>query len=139
MTISDLVVSINAHLKKGKLKGFMKQFESLNFDSVHEHVEFSHEHYKKILLHQVDEFEIVLICWLPHQKTPLHKHPKNGCLMKLFKGSLQDVRLVDDRSIESIVKENDITYIEGGEIHTISNLEEKSISLHVYAPGGFYD
>ncbi len=140
MTISELTKKINSHLKENNnLREFKNQLESFNFDSISEFVEFDPENYKKIILHQVDQFEIILICWLPNQQTPEHRHPENGCLMKLYKGKLKDIRRTEEGAFETIVNENEITYIEGGEIHMISNMEENSVSLHIYSPGKFYN
>ena len=58
--------------------------------------------------------------------------------MKLFKGQLNDIRRLKKEGIETVVNENEITYIEGGDIHMISNMGKKSISLHIYSPGNFY-
>ena len=139
MTISELTNKISLHLQENSLRNFKNQLEDFNFDSIVEFIEFDSEKYKKIILHQVDLFEIILICWLPHQQTPKHKHPDNGCLMKLFQGQLNDIRITEEAAIETIVGANEITYIEGAEIHRISNMAEKSISLHIYAPGKFYN
>ena len=59
--------------------------------------------------------------------------------MKLFNGKLNDIRRTEEATSETIVNRNEITYIEGGEVHMISNMEENSISLHIYSPGKFYD
>ncbi len=138
MTISELTNKISSHLQEDDLSDFKNKLENLNFDTIKEFIEFDTEKYNKIILHQVPQFEIILICWLPHQQTLEHKHPKNGCLMKLFKGQLKDIRRTKEEAIETVVNENEVTYIEGGEIHMISNMEEKSISLHIYSPGKFY-
>ena len=138
MTISELVNKINFHLKDRNLSDFRNQLEKLSFDSIKEFIEFNSEKYNKIILHQEVQFEIILICWLPNQQTLEHKYPNNGCLMKLFKGQLNDIRRLKKEGIETVVNENEITYIEGGDIHMISNMGEKSISLHIYSPGNFY-
>tara|TARA_B100000809_G_scaffold262247_1_gene312812 strand:- start:929 stop:1348 length:420 start_codon:yes stop_codon:yes gene_type:complete len=138
VTISELTNKISSHLQEDDLSDFKNKLENLNFDTIKEFIEFDTEKYNKIILHQVPQFEIILICWLPHQQTLEHKHPKNGCLMKLFKGQLKDIRRTKEEAIETVVNENEVTYIEGGEIHMISNMEEKSISLHIYSPGKFY-
>lgn len=139
MTISELTTKIRTHLQGNSLKDFKNQLEDFDFDSIAEFIEFDTEKYKKVILHQVDLFELILICWLPHQQTPKHKHPDNGCLMKLFQGQLNDIRITEDEAIETMVNENETTYIEGAEIHMISNMVKKSISLHIYAPGKFYN
>ena len=35
-------------------------------------------------------FEIIIISWNYNQKSPIHNHPENGCLMKILKGSLTE-------------------------------------------------
>ena len=138
MTIPILTKKISDHLIENNLRDFKNQLEDLSFDSIKEFIEFDQENYNKIVLHQADQFEIILICWLPHQQTPKHRHPDNGCLMKLFKGKLNDIRITEVDSNNTIVNSNEITYIEGAEIHKILNMEEKSISLHIYSPGKYY-
>lgn len=139
MTISFLINSIDAHLKENKLRSYANELKNLNIDSVLEFISFNRDTYNKVILHQEDRFEVILICWLPNQKTPFHQHPKNGCLMKVFNGPLKDIRKIEGKTIETIVPSDHITYIEGGETHMISNMQEKAISIHIYSPGKFYN
>ena len=97
--------------------------------------------YNKNIIYKDKDFELVLITWLPNQSTKLHKHPQNGCLMKILSGSLYEIKFKDNNIIGfSDHYKNSISYIDNeyGE-HKIKNKTDNiTISLHLYSPSDFY-
>ena len=103
-------------------------------------VKFNKKTYNKTTLFSNDNYELVIISWLPHQHTKLHLHPKNGCLMKILYGELNEIRHNQSKILENKYKSNDISYMHDkfGK-HIISNINSKpAISLHLYSPANFY-
>ena len=105
-------------------------------------VRFSSKKYNKVMLFRNDDFELVLISWLPGQHSKMHYHPKNGCIMKLLYGKLHEIRYINSNDFEETdYKKNDISYMcdRFGQ-HVITNIEDTpAISLHLYSPPGFYE
>ena len=84
-------------------------------------------------------FEIVLICWNPMQETPNHGHPENGCIMKVLKGELLEIRQNGKFKRQKKLRKGDVSHISKQESHIIKNGNLKSVSLHIYSPSGYYD
>ncbi len=99
--------------------------------------------YQKKLIHVDDHFEIYLIFWSPYSSSPIHDHPEKGCVLKLLKGKLNEELYINKNTHVEYLKTisiniNDINNRNGNEIlHKIINLNEMSISLHVYFPPKF--
>lgn len=94
-------------------------------------------YYKKNTIYQNKYFEIVVISWAKNTITPIHSHPENGCILKVLEGKLIE-NFYDNEIIITQLNKDNISCRNGGEIHTITALED-SYSLHIYSPPGFYD
>ena len=96
--------------------------------------------YNKQLLFKNANFDIYLIVWKPHANVRYHDHSKNGCLFKILKGSLHEIRKLKEGkyiSQECIEKKN--YYIDDNiGIHSIQNKNiEYTYSLHIYSPPNY--
>jgi hypothetical protein len=108
--------------------------------------------YQKTLLFRNEQFETYQINWNKNAETIIHQHPKNGCIMKVIQGSLQEKlyqtisypieqkEMTNKYEIKNtIYKINDVSYIDDTiGLHKIIALED-SISLHIYSPPKFYE
>ena len=84
----------------------------------------------------------MILCWKPGQKSPIHNHPNQGCIMKIIKGKLLEHKYEIDQLKfvnQNIYQKDDVSYIDNSHcVHKISNIyPEKAISLHCYSPGTF--
>jgi len=104
-----------------------------------DHLSFCDQRYKKNKLFQNKHFEVVLICWKPFQATKFHGHPQNGCIMKILKGELLEIRKSRNKEFENTLKSNDVSFISKNEIHKIQNKSVHAVSLHIYSPSGYYE
>ncbi len=99
--------------------------------------------YYKKLIYSNDKFELYLIFWSPYASSPIHDHPEQGCVMKLLSGQLiEEVFINKNNTINfdhrNIIFVNDINNRYGNEIvHRILNLDNFSVSLHLYFPPKF--
>ena len=91
-----------------------------------------------------DRFDVHVITWNCGQKSDIHGHAKNGCIMKILSGSLKEVRYgkVGTRNISirsKIHKKNNISYIDDkiGYHFIKNNTKEVTVSLHIYSPAKF--
>ena len=103
--------------------------------------QFDDMKYKKTILKRTEIYELVLICWKPHQISPIHSHPERGCLLKVLEGQLKEKKLNSSCIITTLFNEGDISYISGKKgIHNLGNYsKENAVSLHLYSPPGYYD
>ena len=95
--------------------------------------------YHKYLFYKNEEFEVYLIIWFPHAKSPIHNHPENGCYLKILEGYLcEDIYCNKDNKIKLINKRyldnTTVNYRAGNYIlHQIQNETNNiSTSLHIY-------
>ena len=96
--------------------------------------------YYKHIIFKNNLCELILIKWDKDTISKIHKHPKNGCIMKLLEGSIREERYCDKEIYQvNNIKENSTSYMHDilGE-HRIIALEE-SYSLHLYSPPNFYN
>lgn len=99
--------------------------------------------YYKKLIHSNDKFELYLIFWSPYACSPIHDHPEQGCILKLLSGKLiEEVFVNKNNTIKfdhrNLINVNDINNRFGNKIlHKIINLDNISVSLHVYFPPKF--
>ena len=127
--------------EKKKLKDMMCIIENYELDDWIKYIKFDDNKYNRIKIYADENFEIILICWKKDQKSRIHDHPENGCIMKLLSGKLIESKYINDKSLSKILTRNiychDTTYIKGNfGLHDIFACEN-SVSLHIYSPS-FY-
>ena len=139
--------SLILELKKYSLQDFpVKEvsFSILNNvteeNIVKKYSHYSVDMYTRNRIFRNNDFEIILLCWLPNQMAPIHGHEGEKCWFKVISGSLQ----ICNYSIKSLNPldlklEEEINaskgYLDGpADIHSIENRSDKPvITLHIYA------
>jgi cysteine dioxygenase len=118
-------------------------------DSIMQHLdegiaaaEFADTHYCRQLIHRIRDFDVVLIGWMPSQKSPIHNHPSNGCLVYPIKGHLKEERFCEELhpTESAIITVGQYSYVDDGIcVHRLGNASESetAISLHIYSPSNF--
>jgi len=105
-----------------------------------EHVRFDNSNYCRVPLHKSARFDLLIVCWKPGQGSNYHQHPKQGCLMKVLKGVLQEeIRTSKGGLQRSNYNSGDTVYIcdEIGQ-HRVTNVSgDNAVSFHIYAPGHY--
>jgi cysteine dioxygenase len=94
----------------------------------------------KHILFRNDAFEAILIQWKAGFATPYHAHPSNGCILKLLDGALEEtVKCSFTGESSTIFTPSTISYMHDTKgLHKVNAIKD-SVSLHIYAPPGFYD
>lgn len=88
-------------------------------------------------------FDPYLLIWSKNNFSPIHDHPERGCILKVLKGSIKEIRYSNPELKEiqtSVLNEGDTSYIHDIEgFHKVknNNQEKLSISLHIYSPKGY--
>ncbi len=93
------------------------------------------------VLIQNDLLKVVLIHWKPGKMSSIHGHPTGGCVFKVIKGQLEELRYTTDNTPEllakSTFKAGAMAYIDDDmAYHAVGNpFSESAISIHAYTPG----
>jgi cysteine dioxygenase len=100
------------------------------------------EHYTRNLVHKDEDFEILVICWGPGQKAPIHGHEGELCFARVERGKLRfsNYRIVSDEPLRlerQASTDGTVGFLDGpADIHAVENLNEfgeAAASLHVYS------
>lgn len=138
-TLDKLFEEINENIKKGiklnKLDNILSKYKGNDWIK---YANLSDICYKRTLVKRNDLIEILVIGWNVKQKSPIHDHPKNGCLVKILKGSLNEdiydneINLIKSQKLNT----DGISYQESNKVlHKIENLTNGPVfSLHIYSP-----
>lgn len=125
--------------KKQNLCTLLEYVRNVNIQIDSNSIIFCEKNYVRNLIYTNDQFDIYCICWKRGQKSKIHSHPQNGCLMKILSGKLKECKF--NNKLEKIVEKelsiNDCEYMEGNKyLHDIEALMD-TISLHIYSPPKF--
>ena len=142
-------ISLNDLIKFIKSKNVSKFNDLLNFKDLLSHnitnwvgrVKMSDGKYTKNILFRNENIEIIIISWLPGQHTKLHSHPKNGCILKILEGELNEIIFNNGIMNEHKLKSKEVSFMHDNMgKHIISNVTNNTaISLHIYSPPNFYN
>ena len=132
-TLNDLFDILNKENNKDNIKNLIDIVKSYNGEDWKEYVEFSENKYLRRIVKQNENIEILILSWKKGQETKIHDHSKNGCILRVLNGSLQETRYGVVKEITNLEKDS-IGYIDNSEgLHQISALDN-SVSLHIYSP-----
>jgi hypothetical protein len=131
-------------LTPAQMREFMKLFknEPICWKALGPHVAFSPRGYVRKRLYRNSQWEMLLLCWLPGQKTVIHDHGGSwgatrvlsGCLTEsLFRWRERAASL--SRKASRTLKTAQITVETDATIHQVENGGgTPAISLHIYSP-----
>ena len=138
MTLKKLFLSVNNEMKKRvHLKNMRPIINEYNNIDWKKYVYFDNNKYNRNTVYENENIEMVIISWNNNQKSGLHDHPKNGCLMKILDGELNEYIYDEKLNLLKIknCKKDCISYQEcKNGIHDIINKNNKTVSLHIYSP-----
>ena len=144
ISIAALGEKVTHHIRNDEsLKSLRYIIDGYNGDDWQTHVNFNEHTYHKESVYKNDVIEIIVISWNTNQKSKIHDHPDNGCLIKILRGCLSEEVYEKNDSEFDLVKRNELTtgmigYQEGKHgLHKILNSDNKTISIHIYSPPNF--
>ena len=137
-SLKNVIKNIDNHLKSGlRLNTALPIAEKYNCNDWQNYCKFSNVTYKRNRVYLNNLFDIYVICWNNKQKSPIHDHADNGCIMKILQGEIyQQLFTPDVKFLKQITnKKNNVSYIDNFiGLHKIINSDTKTISLHIYSP-----
>ena len=142
-TLNELFDLISKNINNKKLDEYISFVDEYSGNDWRKYVSFSEDNYKKNLVKENDELEMLVICWNNNQVSGIHDHPSNGCILKVLEGELEEYEYSNNNNKmhlinKNICKKNSIGYQEGKNgLHSIKNNDNKTISLHIYSPPNY--
>ena len=143
-TLTQLGLTITSELENNKLIDLKNILENYTGQDWKEYVSFCCQKYKRNLVFINQIVEILIICWEDGQKSGIHDHTENGCLLRMMEGRLQEDIYMKNSDTISLVQSNslekdNISYKQGNVcLHNIINESgNQSVSLHIYSPPNY--
>lgn len=104
---------------------------------------FGRDKYRRNLVCRREHYEVLVLCWLPGQHSPIHDHHGSHCAVVVLSGEATEVRFMrtaNDRlrahSIQTLPTRAVTSSIDD-DMHVVANWAEPHrnlITLHVYSP-----
>lgn len=119
----------------------MNSFE-ITVDELGEHVQFHSNHYRRNLMFENDQVQLLCLCWKSGQRSPIHDHAQSICGVKVVAGVATET-VFEESPSGYIMPVSSINYGEGvvgsqdDDTHQIANLQAEGVdlvTLHCYAP-----
>ena len=93
------------------------------------YVQFAENHYARNLVYKTPDFECLVLCWRPGQRSPIHDHASSLCAVYTVDGvlSADNYRKMGNGHIRADYSEDfrpgSVLSIQTTEIHQVSNLQ----------------
>src|SRR5438128_5989168 len=107
---------------------------------IERYIQFTENRYARNLIYKTPDFECLVLCWRPGQRSPIHDHGASICTVYTVEGilSADNYSKMANGHIRADYAEDfkpgSVLSIQTTEIHQVSNLQDSSdlISLHFY-------
>lgn len=97
---------------------------------------FTKEHYARHLVLKTPNVEIIVVCWMPGQGSPIHGHGPTDGVIVVLDGEIQNTNIYPDgRRISNVWRPGHILHTPVGVQHQVTNSSNaETVTLHIYAP-----
>jgi len=138
----DRLDEINETLSLNDLQELLGQLH-VSPDKICESVQFCDDKYQRNLLRRTSNYEALLLCFEPGQRTPIHDHAGSACGVKVIDG--EGVETVFETTPDGWLYATGSARLPAGgvvgsvdmDVHQLSNLQsdgKRLITLHIYSP-----
>ena len=145
LTLEELIRDLDTYFASGNENNSMYCLqEALQNYKGHDgkkYINFDTNNYKRNYVVQTNSYELIIICWKPNQKSKIHNHANNGCVLKVLEGEMTEhlYSLTNNKPVLNEINNyyrNDISYLNNKiGLHSICNNSNNNlISLHLYSP-----
>ena len=127
------------HMQLPDLRQFLSKLQ-LDSGEVDPFIQFTENRYARNLVFKDPHFEVLVLCWRPGQRSPIHDHGSSICGVYTVDGvlSADNYRKTANGHIRADYSEDfktgSVLNIQTTEIHQVSNLQASAdlVSLHFY-------
>lgn len=98
--------------------------------------------YRRNLIRRTADYEMLLLCWLPGQRSPIHDHRGSGCAFRVVEGIVSET--LYERTTDHLATAAAMRWLPPGticasrdfDIHEVANTQPDRdlVTLHVYSP-----
>ncbi|MBX9787916.1 MAG: cysteine dioxygenase family protein [Pirellulales bacterium] len=116
---------------------------AIDCDELHEWMQFSQQHYARNLVAAGPWYNLLVLCWLNGQRSPIHDHLGSSCGVRVLRGTMTETQFK--------FSANGLVFATGSrecppgsvigsldhDLHQVSNLQAGAadlVTLHVYTP-----
>lgn len=112
-------------------------------DDVREFVRFDQSHYTRNLVAKGTWYEVLVICWLSGQRSPIHNHAQSTCGLMVLDGVCSETMFAHSPCGQVVALSTshkhvgDVCATEDDDTHQVSNLQgpgENLVTIHIYSP-----
>ncbi len=125
-----------------ELRRLLQQLD-LSPEGVRDFISFNAGGYQRNLVSCGAWHEILVICWLSGQRSPIHDHAGSACAFKVLHGTDREIihQLQPDGSVRPLCSRRlppgYVAASREADIHEVANLQPQQrplITLHIYSP-----
>jgi cysteine dioxygenase len=142
MNLVSAIEELKHRAKEMKLPDLRRFVSNLKVErsEIEPHILFTDERYARNLVYKSEDFECLVLCWRPGQRSPIHDHANSICTVYTVEGLLSsdNYRKTATGHVRADYSEDfkpgSVLSIQTTEIHQVSNLQDSAdlISLHFY-------
>src|SRR5215831_17769982 len=142
MNLSNTIEELKCTAKELRLPDLRRVISNLKLErgEVEPYIQFNDQRYSRNLVYKTDDFECLVLCWKPGQRSPIHDHANSICAVYTLNGLLsadnykKTVNGYIRADYSEDFKPGNVLTIQTTEIHQVSNLQDSSdlVSLHFY-------
>jgi cysteine dioxygenase len=142
MNLSAAIEELTHKAKEMRLPDLRRFIAGLKPEKreIEQYIQFTENRYARNLVYKTHDFECLVLCWLPGQRSPIHDHGNSICAVCTVDGTLcaDNYRKTASGHIRADYSEDfspgSVLSIQTTEIHQVSNLQDSQnlISLHFY-------
>ena len=142
MDLRSVIESLDREAASMRLPDLRRLLEGFKPDmsDVTPYIHFTENRYSRNLVKKTNNYEVLVLCWRPGQRSPIHDHGNSICGVCTVAGELSadNYRRTAAGHIRADYSEDfpagSLLTIQTSEIHQVSNLQSSSdlISLHFY-------
>ena len=138
-SIEELVSELRSCQTKSQFVELVKCLD-IDEEALTPYATWNDERYTRNCIYANDQFELIALCWLPGQITPIHCHNKQDCWMYSVSGLIEEEQFEKNEAGEpqymraQDLKAGNYAFINDDMgIHRLSNIGgTRSITLHLY-------
>lgn len=142
MNLASTIEELKHTAKDMRLPDLRRFISNLKPDpaEVEPYIQFAENHYARNLVCKTSDFECLVLCWRPGQRSPIHDHGESICTVYAFGGilSADNYKKLANGHIRADYSEDfkpgAVLSIQTTEIHQVSNVQDSNdlISIHFY-------
>jgi cysteine dioxygenase len=142
MTLITAIDELKNRAREMRLPDLRRFISNLKPDwsEIEPFIQFADDRYARNLIFKNSNFECLLLCWKPGQRSPIHDHANSICAVHTMSGVLaaDNYKKLSNGHIRADYcedfKPGSFLTIQTTEIHQVSNLQDTTdlISLHFY-------